>query len=264
VADEEMKKVLGLKTKVGVIKPITFSDDEDALEKHEHVDGDAAGEGTKGGESRKKESRSRRGRKRSRSLSVESAEETSASSSSSASSKSWNSRKQALEKAKEKRGAGFASSDDGSPPLRRRRRLAQVSSSSSEEDNSKEVNDEKWSGHDSPGTHARKVNQLFDSEEQDSDSSPDRLETVVDIEEEEPEDDEKRGSNDFGQEDVVAKSTARIQRARDQRAAMQNEIMIGARVAAGDEDKSNAKQIVDARPSLPLRPDVSHRESLNE
>jgi hypothetical protein len=45
---------------------------------------------------------------------------------------------------------------------------------------------------------------------------------------------------------------------------MQNEIMIGARVAAGDEDKSNAKQIVDARPSLPLRPDVSHREFLNE
>ena len=223
---------------------------------------DAAGqsEATKGGESREKDSRSRRGtRKRSRSSSEESAED-SESQSSSSSVGSWDSQTKAVKAAKEKGGAGFASSD-GSPQPRRRRRLTQVSSSSSEEEeeDSSEVDEgpRRSDSVDSPEARARKVAALFEGDD-DSSSSPQSLEDH-DGKEEDGKGECAVDSSNVGGDVVRAVA--------DKNAEMVEKSAIPAKDApagTGGEDELKKSDPVGARPSLGLHPDVSHREFFNE
>ena len=254
-----MKKVLGRSTKIGNIKVVDFSDDDDEEEEGSNDDDDGTGKATKRGESREKDSRSRGATgKRSRSPSEESAED-SGSASSSTSSKSWNSKKRALKDAKDKGGVGFESSD-GSPAPRRKRRLGEVSSSSSEEDDSSEVAEGESNADDSLETRQRKVDEMF-AEEPETSSSPQKLGDDADDQEEE----NGKGEDKLEKDDVVAVSNEKpdmTQNVNNAASSFQN--AMGAPAGAGDEEGLKAKHRVDARPSLALHPDVSHREFLNE
>ena len=153
-----MKRTLGLKKKIGEIKVVDFSEDDDDKEEGGN-DGDAAGEARKEGESLEKDSRLRRGsirQKRTPHSSEESAEDSAQSSSDekSESSSRWHSdSSEEKRSAIAKRGAGFCSGDDGSPRPRRRRRFGQTSDSS-DGDKTNEVDDITRQG-DSPALSKR-------------------------------------------------------------------------------------------------------------